>query len=756
MPQNQLPMAFSQPHAHLRLSGRVRRGARIKTTRAVPAQVRHPDQRSHGAAIAAQVAQLRAMHAKRVPVLGVDPALVIVLLFNAPPELAALHAAQLHVLEWLDDRVVVAAPGNAELEAFSRRVAAYSLGPRAPKSEASPAVGQAPEQDDGPEPVAEADASAGDGPDARAPTAAYQGLLDRIDEIRAFGPDDVPTPALEQSIVGAGPADPLRVDIQCWCPEDPVRARAHHEQAAESVEAASGRVLDRTLRHVAGLSLIRAEIPAGAVGDLARTGLLRRIDVLPRPDLSPADTLTVRYERLPDVLMPREGSPVAAIVDSGIRSAHPLLAPAVAGVLAQGIAEGHDLNGHGTFVASLALHGSLEPLLASGAALRPAGRLVSVRVLDDTAGFPQDALWEANLLLALETAADAGAQVVNLSLGDERAPYSSERPTPLGAAVDDFVRRRGVVVVVSAGNYRPEQYRPDPNLPTGYAHAVLDDPGSGLLDPASSALALTVGALAGDDGQGIRRAREDIDRVALGGQGLPSPATRRGPGARGMIKPDLAAPGGTYEHETISGRALSAPHRGVVGAAAVPPDRLLTSMSGTSPAAPLVTHSVLRALGENPGLTANAAKALVLLSAAPHENWFAGGMTDGAKRLAAEALGGYGRPDAERAARSTDHRTVLLAENAVPADGVHLYRVQIPSSFFASGGWRRLSVSLVYDPPVRATRLEYVASNMHVNLYRGLSVKQVAAAYILDDETAPTAAEPTPPTQQGRTDRAQQ
>lgn len=672
------------------------------------------------------------MHAKRVPVLGVDPALVVVAMLNAPPDPSwaeKLVAAELHVLEWLDDRVVLAAAGAHELDAFARRVDEYATGPRSdPDVEPDPPAAAA----------QESDGFDADGPDAdpprREPTAPYQGLLDRVDEVRPFGPQDVPTEALAAAVTEADPAQVLRVDIQCWCPEDPAEGRSTHERAAGAVEASHGRIVDRTLRHTAGLSLIRADVAAGAVGDLARTGLIRRIDVLPRPDLDFAATGGAGHDRIPVVLPPDDGAPAVAVIDSGIRSAHPLLGPAVAAVLSEGVPDVHDAHGHGTFVASLALHGSLEPLLAEGTAIRPAGRLISIRVLDAQAGFPEESLWEATLLAALETAADAGASVVNLSLGDERAPYASQRPTPLGAAVDDFVRRRGVVVVISAGNIRPDHYRPDPDLPTGYAHALLADPAAGILDPAPSALSLTVGAIGGDYGQGFLRPREDVDRLPLGGQGQPSPVTRRGPGPRRMIKPELAAPGGTYEHDTMTGRAVEAPHRGVVGAAASPPERLLTTRTGTSAAAPLVAHAVLRALAENPGLSANAAKALVLLSAVPHENWFAGAMTVGQKRTATLALGGYGRPDPDRAARSTDHRAVLLAENVLPPDGVHLYRVELPSSFFQPDGWRRFSVALVYDPPVRSTRLEYFASNMHVNVYRGLTVNQVAAAYILDED----------------------
>lgn len=703
------------PHEHLRLSRQVPRGVRIKVRRGFGGQTKYPNQPAHGRQIAAEVAQLKRLHAQRVRVLGVDPELVIVLRVNAFPDEASLHAANLYVLEWLDDRVIAAAPTDAELTAFLGRVSAYERGPRARPDKDATGDGSARKSE-------------------REPTAEYQGLLDRIDSVRAFGADDVPTVALLSTVAAADPADPLRVDLHCWCPDDADDARARHDAAAAAVGEAGGVVLDQTLRHVAGLSLLRVEVPASAIGELAQTRLVRRLDVLPRPDLSRAETLGADVAALPTVLPPREDAPIVAVIDSGIRSGHALLAPAVVGVLAQGFPDGGDGWGHGTFVASLALYGSLEPLLSAHVPLQAAGRLVSVRVLADDGNFPDTHLWESDLLAAIEDAVAVGARVINLSIGDERSPYASERPTPLGAAIDDVARRHDVVIVVSAGNYRLWSYAASDDLARSYAFELLADPSAGLLDPASSALALSVGALSADDNQGFRPPADNVDRMPMGGQGMASPITRRGPGARGMIKPDLAMPGGGAEHDTTTtGRAVAAVHRGVIGAAAAG-DRVLTAMSGTSASAPLVTHAALTALAHNPDISANAVRALVLLSVQEHGDWFATQLTPSQRRHNTERLGGYGRPDAARAAHSSDHRVVLLAEAAIPLDEVHLYRVPVPSSFFDPGGFRKLAVALAYDPPVRATRLEYLASNMHVNVYRGLELDEVAQAYIDDVE----------------------
>lgn len=213
------------PHEHLRLSRQVPRGARIKVRRGFGGQTKYPDQPAHARQIAAEVAQLKRLHAQRVRVLGVDPELVIVLHVNALPDEASLHAANLYVLEWLDDRVIAAAPTDSELTAFLARVSAYQRGPRTRPDEVVTDDGNASTRE-------------------REPTAEYQGLLDRIDRVRAFGAEDVPTAALLSSVAAADPADPLRVDLHCWCPDDPDDARVRHDTAAAAVLEAGGVVLD--------------------------------------------------------------------------------------------------------------------------------------------------------------------------------------------------------------------------------------------------------------------------------------------------------------------------------------------------------------------------------------------------------------------------------------------------------------------------------------------------------------------------------
>ena len=332
----------------------------------------------------------------------------------------------------------------------------------------------------------------------------------------------------------------------------------------------------------------------------------------------------------------------------------------------------------------------------------------------------------------------AVARVVNLSLGDPRRPYHPPRPTVLAADIDDLSRRLGLVVVISAGNYPLAQHSRAERVINDYPTLILEDESGGLLDPAPAALALTVGALCADFGQGAVPSRENIDRQPLGMAGHPSPATRTGPGPLYMIKPELCAPGGGFSYDHGTQRLIERdPSVHVLGADGSRPDRLLATGAGTSFAAPLFSHAALRVLGAYPALTSNGVRALLLASVEPTPPVIEIDSKAVARKQQAR-LTGYGRVSAERAEASNDHRAVLLAEEVMRVNDVHVFTVPLPSSFTERGGWRRLTVALAYNPPVRPTRLDYLASRMDFWAFCGITLEQVRDAYAapLDDTNA--------------------
>jgi serine protease len=151
-----------------------------------------------------------------------------------------------------------------------------------------------------------------------------------------------------------------------------------------------------------------------------------------------------------------------AIVDTGVDLNHPdlkdKLLPGVDLVSNETCTPGaQDLNGHGTHVAGIAAAATNNGIGVAGTA--PAARILPVRVLDSTgSGAGTD------IAAGIRWAADHGAQVINLSLGNDIPLIDL---TGLGPAVD-YAWSRGAVIVAAAGNAT----LPLCGFPAASAHAV--------------------------------------------------------------------------------------------------------------------------------------------------------------------------------------------------------------------------------------------------------------------------------------------
>lgn len=222
-----------------------------------------------------------------------------------------------------------------------------------------------------------------------------------------------------------------------------------------------------------------------------------------------------------------------AVLDTGIDADHPDFAGLVDGtasfVPGETVA---DVNGHGTHVAGT--------IVGSGAAssgdhkgVAPGADLIVGKVLGGAEGSGQDS-W---VMAGMQWAAESGADVVNMSLGDS---YPTDGSDPMSQTVDALSAQYGTLFVIAAGNAGPES----------------------ISAPGAAASALTVAAT------------DKEDRLAS--------FSSTGPLAySGAMKPDIAAPGvditaarsqqmtdgGDGLYRTISGTSMATPH--VAGAAAI-------------------------------------------------------------------------------------------------------------------------------------------------------------------------------------------
>lgn len=258
-----------------------------------------------------------------------------------------------------------------------------------------------------------------------------------------------------------------------------------------------------------------------------------------------------------------------AVIDTGYDQNHPDLKNAVVAskdFTGDGVQDGY---GHGTHVASI--------VAGSGAAsggkykgVAPDAQLLIGKALDNS-GSGQD----STIIEAMQWASDAGAKVINLSLGSDGA---SDGTDPLSEAVDTLSREKNVLVVAAAGNEGTD-------LSIG--------------SPGAADAALTVGSVTKQD--------------AL------SDFSSRGPRIGDYaVKPDITAPGTGI----VAARA-----KGTEAGDTDPVDDFYARLSGTSMATPHVAGAAAILAQEHPQWTEAQLKAVLTSSAKvnPGQSVFAQG-----------------------------------------------------------------------------------------------------------------------------------
>jgi hypothetical protein len=354
-------------------------------------------------------------------------------------------------------------------------------------------------------------------------------------------------------------------------------------------------------------------------------------------------------------------------------------------------------------------------------------RIISVKVVNDEGQFDDATTIPEQMEKAIRTLHRRGCRVINLSLGDKhRIPFDGGRVSPWAAILDTLARELDVIIVVAAGNSRSGDrapWGPQPEQITQTYPAYLITPENRIVDPATAAIALTVGSLAHANGLPAVGPGGGAELRSVASLNTPTPVTRSGPGANDAVKPELIEYGGTELFDGMTQRILTGDHYASAGMLTLRPDYLqglLTSSTGTSMAAPRIAYKAALLLRAMPQASANMIRALLGLSASPPAE-----ALECLQRVGGagqRACLGYGVPDVARALDSEERRVLLIADKQeLATDQFALYRVPLPKEFQTTKGERYIRVSLAFDPPVRYTRLEYLGLRLNYHLIRGMT-----------------------------------
>lgn len=519
-------------------------------------------------------------------------------------------------------------------------------------------------------------------------------------------------------------------DVELW--QMPIKERKEFIQGIKNlITTKGGRVTDELVKK--NFTLIRVYGTKSILDLLLDCNEVCFVELPPKPYLD-FTYLNKSLEDFEIVNQLTDQSAAIAVLDSGIVSNHPLFQGAVADEIPDVNGVISDDTGHGSQVAGLALYGDVKKSIDRGVFEQNVW-IVSAKIMfaDDSGNpiYDPEKLLEHQLqdLVDEVTSNYPNCKIFNLSLGNQvNKVYELKKQFNLAVLLDELAKEKSVIFTISAGNI-PQGDIPLEDYPEYFTKPIPDYK---IIDPASAALAITVGSIAHEVAP-YESNPGDL-HFAPASYNHPSPFTCAGPGFKGMIKPELVEYGGNmitnrYNERVnnIAAKILSLNKDFLSG-------RLFSADIGTSLSSPKIAHQLALLVNRYPEVSSNMIKALLISSAKiPIERpALFGNITKNSsdeKRQPLLNLYGYGLPSIEEALESSDEKVLLIRENKIGLNKIHLYKIELPDSLFEVKGNRIFSVTLVYDPPVNKNRTDYLCCSMGFTLFRNTSIEDIREKY---------------------------
>jgi hypothetical protein len=205
----------------------------------------------------------------------------------------------------------------------------------------------------------------------------YKSVLYALQSMGRWTPKDRTGWALASE--GMPDQDTFVLDIELWPIEDRQEER---EELWKSFETWLSEHEIVAIDHVKqpGLSLYRVSCNRQQANLMLNYRDVRSVDLPPRYGLD-LSIISSDIQDFPQIPSPPNNAPGLVVLDSGLTTGHPFIAPAVGD--AQSFLPGKDAsdeNGHGTLVSGLGLYGDIEAALQNGV-LTPRLRIFSGRIL---------------------------------------------------------------------------------------------------------------------------------------------------------------------------------------------------------------------------------------------------------------------------------------------------------------------------------------------------------------------------------------
>lgn len=545
------------------------------------------------------------------------------------------------------------------------------------------------------------------------------------------------------------------IDMELWKIEDqPQKNSLFIQQLKETyLDPSKFKITDELITK--SFVLLRVRLTSDIFNEIIQFKEVSRVD---RPFI--AEFSPMEYMR-PDITgidfeEPLESATGILIVDSGIISNHPMLEKSVGGeenfqTIERGV---QDNVGHGTAVAGCAVYGDIEKCLENKI-FAPSNWLFSAKLMyarkDEYSGtvsamYDPEKLIEHQFKDAIEnflSNPDYKIKVVNISLGNSNEVWKSSysRQLPFASLIDELAFTfPNVVFIVSSGNKNPKEiYHSVQEIVDSYPAYLLTDDFK-IINPATSALAITVGSIAGAPRIGSERYGAEQIKTSIATEHQPSPFTRTGFGINGMIKPDLVEYGGNLvifeTHDVIRedmGGDIAVLNNNVI-------DDIIKFDSGSSYSAPKVANLVGKIANSFPRMSANFIKNILFVGAgypyAPNKEFYGDDNKNKTDQCHLSVCG-YGLGDYDRALNSFSNRTVLWDEGEIALNKIKVYSLQLPEIFFSEKGKKKITVTLTFNPETRSTRGDsYLGNKMEFHLFHSINPQVLVEKFGVISEEA--------------------
>ena len=537
------------------------------------------------------------------------------------------------------------------------------------------------------------------------------------------------------------------LDIQLWHTGNPKEMNKYLNDIHEVLQSLSDGAMKVSDRYVGEyLCIARIKVNSEMLELLLQEEMVKEVDRKPRPSFETPQEYNLPLSTFPEVQSPPENSCGVLVIDSGVQRGHPLIAPALGEAVVfpdpgnQRISDSSDdgdekHGGHGTGVAGLTIYGDIAEGITQKM-FTPSAWLFSARVTDKDNEYHPDFLLESQIEEAIRyfTQSYPNCKVINISLGDSRLVcQDNQKQFKLAAKIDELAyryRSKNLLFIVSAGNHF---YNVDSNekFVTEYPNYLLIDQAR-IIDPATSAIAITVGSLS--LGTGSIQYPDDSRRQPIARlSGYPSPFTRTGFGIDGMIKPDLVDFGGDL---LLDGSRIisNEPGLGILTLAKNYTGSMFRAYCGTSFSAPRIANMAAQLFTKFPNATSNMIRALLANSALIPTEIPPILQGDKAEQVNNQTrIYGYGQPNLQRSLFSAENYVVLQIDNEeIPVGFFRMYEIPaLPSEFFDKPGKRSLSVTLAFDPPTLPTRGDsYLGVTMEFHVFKNIDPKVIKQAFL--------------------------